>query len=195
MFRNETQATERRAQRSINTKKLIATVAPGGDQRQFSSESEDTTSAEDEDTDSLITPTSTVSSSSVAVPRALQVPVDQQALCFFLANYVYLPAANTQRGYHDFLIPLLKTEKPGSQLIEAFQAVALASLANRPNSKGSDLMSQAVSHYAKALKVTNIALQTPALQKSDATLASIILLGFFEVCKPIPQTGNLLMGR
>jgi len=44
-------------------------------------------------------------------------------------------------------------------------------------------MVQAIGQYAKALKAINLALQNPAQQKSDATLASIILMGFFEVSK------------
>lgn len=125
----------------------------------------------------------------MAIQNDFQVPVEQQALCFFLANFVYLPQANSTRGYLDFLVPMMKTERPDSHLSVSFQAVALASLANRPNSKGSGLMSQAISQYAKALKVTNIALQNPALQKSDQTLASILLLGFFEV-REFPLSHN-----
>jgi hypothetical protein len=44
-------------------------------------------------------------------------------------------------------------------------------------------MLQAISQYAKALKAINLALQNPAQQKTDATLASIILMGLFEVRK------------
>jgi hypothetical protein len=52
-------------------------------------------------------------------------------------------------------------------------------------------MVQAIAQYAKALKAINLALQNPAQQKSDATLASIILMGFFEVCESSlpPATG------
>lgn len=153
-------------------------------QRSFSVSSN--SSEEFDDEKSLITPTSATSSGSTsaafaAVQNDLQVPVEQQALCYFLANFVYLPQHNSSRGFFDFLLPMMKFERPDSQLSTAIQAVAMASLANRPNSRGSPLMVQAVAHYAKALKATNIALQSPAQQKSDQTLASIILLGFFEV--------------
>ena len=41
-------------------------------------------------------------------------------------------------------------------------------------------MPQAIGLYAKALKQINLALQNPAQQKQDSTLAAILLLGFFE---------------
>lgn len=39
---------------------------------------------------------------------------------------------------------------------------------------------EAVGQYTKALKAINVALQTPAHQKTDQTLAAILMLGFFE---------------
>jgi len=44
---------------------------------------------------------------------------------------------------------------------------------------------RAIGEYSKALKGINLALQNPAQQKSDATLASIILMGFFEVSRTL----------
>ena len=76
---------------------------------------------------------------------------------------------------------MMKTDTTESALASSFQAVAMASIANRPNTKASGLMTQAIGHYAKALKVVNIALQNPLQQKSDQTLAAVIMLGFFEV--------------
>lgn len=84
------------------------------------------------------------------------------------------------RGSFDYILPLIKTEPPTSALSLSFQAVAMASLANRPNARGSPLMHSAIDQYAKALKVVNLALQNPVQQKTDQTLASILLLGFFE---------------
>jgi hypothetical protein len=82
---------------------------------------------------------------------------------------------------------MIRTEAPDSQLSIAFSAVAMASLANRPNSRGRGLMPQAVAQYTKALKATNLALQNPAQQKSDQTLAAILMLTFFEVCRSADQ--------
>jgi hypothetical protein len=114
----------------------------------------------------------------------LSVPVEQQAPCFFLTNYVISPVSDvdTPRGYFDFLGPLLRGEGPESQLTLAFSAVSMASLANRPSSKHrADLKHNAVAQYTRALKATNLALQNPAMQKTDATLAAVLMLGFYEV--------------
>ncbi|KAL3426144.1 negative acting factor [Phlyctema vagabunda] len=181
VFRNETQATERRARKSTNSKKLTSQATQRDQQRTFSisSEAQNTTQDMSDVREKAIAPLA-ASATSVTVTNGFEVPVEQQALCFFLANFVYTPQQTSARGYMDFLIPMMKTESPDSHLSVAFQAVAMASLANRPNSRGSGLMTQAIAQYAKALKVTNLALQNPALQKTDQTLASIILLGFFE---------------
>jgi hypothetical protein len=114
----------------------------------------------------------------------LSVPVEQQAPCFFLTNYVISPVSDveTPRGYFDFLGPLLRGEGPDSQLTLAFSAVSMASLANRPSSRHrADLKHNAVAQYTRALKATNLALQNPAMQKTDATLAAVLMLGFYEV--------------
>jgi hypothetical protein len=114
----------------------------------------------------------------------LSVPVEQQAPCFFLSNYVLTPTsdADTPRGYFDFLGPLMRGEGPDTQLTLAFSAVSMASLANRPSSKHSaDLKHIAITQYTRALKATNLALQNPTLQKTDQTLAAVLMLGFYEV--------------
>lgn len=106
--------------------------------------------------------------------------IEQQAPCYFMSNFVITPQSGQMRGSFDYILPLIKTEPPTSALSLSFQAVAMASLANRPNARGSPLMHSAIDQYAKALKVVNLALQNPVQQKTDQTLASILLLGFFE---------------
>ena len=130
----------------------------------------------------LITPDSDISpQSELFVYGAMTIPIEQQAPCFFMANYVLIPRNEHGRGYFDFLVPMMKTEQPDSALSQSFRAVAMASIANRPSTRGSGLMAQAIGQYAKALKSTNLALQDPSRQKDDQTLASILMLGFFEV--------------
>jgi hypothetical protein len=111
---------------------------------------------------------------------AMSVPLDVQAPCYFMSNFT-LASQPTARGYFDFLQPLVKTEPSDSHFSLAFSAVALASLANRPHARGSNLFSQAANQYTKALRAVNLALQSPQHQKTDQTLAAILMLGFFEV--------------
>lgn len=128
----------------------------------------------------LITPTS-ASSTSWLQSRALAIPVEEQAPCFFISNFVRMPRNLSTRGSFDFLLPIIKTERTDSAVSVAFRAVAMAALANRPNSKSSGLMIRAIAQYSKALKGLNLALQNPQQQKTDATLATILLMVFFEV--------------
>lgn len=114
-----------------------------------------------------------------SVHGALRIPLEQQALCYFLSNWVLMPHDNIARGHLDFLIPLIKNEEPGGHLSIAFTAVGLAALGNRPHSKR--LLPLAGMRYAQALNLTNIALRNPVTAKTDQTLASVLLLGMFEV--------------
>jgi len=169
-------ATEQRAKRGSKLKKdLSNSVSQHDNQIVFSS-----TKYGDDDDNSVAGPS--FGGSKNGFPVFLSVPVEDQAPCFFISNFVRTPRDGSTRGSFTFLAPLLQSEGPKSHISIAFEAVALAALANRPNSKTSNLMVQAIAKYGAALKAVNLALQNPAQQKSDATLASILLLGFFEVC-------------
>lgn len=178
MFRNETQATERRARKAVNGKKGNNQITITNQQTVFSS---------GDGSSSLISPDSDKETGMLRLaPMALSVPIEQQAPCYFLQNFVLAStnATDTPRGYFDFLGPLMKNEGPEDHLTMAFTATSLASLANRPNTRArTDMKQMAVASYAKALKATNLALQSPTLQKTDQTLAAILMLGFYEVCK------------
>lgn len=119
-------------------------------------------------------------SNSLGIPMGFGSSIEQQAPCYFMSNFVIIPQSGQMRGSFDYVLPLIKAEPPTSALSLSFQAVALASLANRPNARGSTLMYSATEQYAMALKAVNLALQNPVQQKTDQTLASILLLGFFE---------------
>ena len=109
----------------------------------------------------------------------LSIPIDQQATCFFLSNYVLVPEEGILSGYLDFLVRLLKRPRLDPSFIAAFAAVAFAALGTRPNSKA--LAPKADYFYVKALKEINVALQDSTRSMDDATLAAIILLSIFEV--------------
>ncbi|TVY94509.1 hypothetical protein LAWI1_G000108 [Lachnellula willkommii] len=171
VFRNETQATEKRARKTLNTKRqgILDDNEPD-----FATSLGDNSNMQETSSSRLAMMLST--------SEALSVPIEQQAPCFFVTNFI-LPSSDTRgtgTGHFDYLAPLMKTAGLDSPLSIAFQAVAMAALANRPNSRGRGLLPKAMGQYAKALKATNLALQNPAQQKSDQTLAAILMLGFFE---------------
>lgn len=122
------------------------------------------------------------SSSAVSYQARLSIPVEQQAMNYFLANWVLVPKPGqvaVTRGFLDYIVPLIKHEPANSHLTAAFEAVSLASLGNRPETKV--LLGTAWQKYTKALSLVNKALAHPIAQKSDQTLASVMLLGHFEV--------------
>lgn len=117
--------------------------------------------------------------SSYSIQNALTVPLATRASNFFLSNFVATPRPGTNRAWLDYIIPLIKSEPESSPLISAFNAVSMASLGNRPNAR--QLLMDANEQYTKALRQVNNALRDPATQKTDGTLASVLLLGLFEV--------------
>ncbi|KAI5859920.1 hypothetical protein GGS23DRAFT_614380 [Durotheca rogersii] len=159
VFRNETQATERRA-RKASAKSLTQKAAR---------------SQEVAHRGSLSSPPSPRPQ---AVVPALNVPVEHQARCHFVANFVLVPHQEGTRGFMDFTMPLLLQE-PRDHLQYAFNACSMAFLHNRRGAS-STLSERALHEYTRALKETNAALRDPATQTMDSTLAAVLLLGLFE---------------
>jgi hypothetical protein len=112
--------------------------------------------------------------------QSLSIPVDQQAVNFFLTNYVLVPGPEsmTSQGHLEFLLPLLKSQPADSPLALTFTSVGLATMAIRPNSRS--LLPMASSNYIKALKQINFALRDPRTAMSDTTLATILMLTVYE---------------
>lgn len=162
VFRNETQATERRA-RKANKKAIAQKLNREIDQGESRKKSPSPPSA----------------TTSSYVVSALKMPLDQQASCHFVSNYVLVPRQGSTRGFMEYLIPLLKAEQPGEHFKSAFDACAYASLGNRVG-PGNDFEQVALTKYTKALSSTYKALRDPELAKHDTTLAAILLLGLFE---------------
>jgi hypothetical protein len=174
VFRNETQATERRARRSINSKKVKLQNEQWSKDR-VGSQSSATSSGSSEQRALIFAS----SGSPRHVPPTIDIPVGRQAIHYFLANCIMVPTSTATRGHMSYLTPLLKGEPPDTPLSTSFVAVAFASFGNRPGNK--QLLFTAHHFYTKALKHVNRALESPIEQKSDKTLASVLLLGLFEV--------------
>jgi hypothetical protein len=172
VFRNETKATERRAQKA-NRKTL---AQKGGKQEPFINEASSSTS--------LVT-AQTPRKGSVA--STLKIPTKEVATCHFVSNFILTPRDGRTIGHLEFVLPLLKQEGPDSHFHHAFNACAMAFLNNR-GGMGVRLWDSALSEYSLALAKTNAALRDEQTQQSDATLASVLLLGMFEVLYyPLPR--------
>ncbi|KAI0381123.1 hypothetical protein F5Y04DRAFT_84351 [Hypomontagnella monticulosa] len=168
VFRNETQATERRARKA--SKKALAQKT--GKPDPSPSSSGDLVIVSPEFAGRI------KSSLEQAVAPSLNVPVEHQASCHFVSNFVLEPIEGSGRGFMDFVIPLLKQD-PQGHLQHAFNACSMAFLNNRGGvcSRFSD---RALHEYTKALTGTNAALRDPEIQLTDSTLAAVLLLGLFE---------------
>ncbi|KAI1773752.1 hypothetical protein F4818DRAFT_100617 [Hypoxylon cercidicola] len=163
VFRNETQATERRARKAI--KKALTQKMGKQDSPPTELEVSPTFS------DGFQSPLEQ------AVIRSLSVPVEHQAGCHFVSNFILIPRAG-DRGFMDFIIPLLKQDSQ-DHLQHAFNACSIALLNNRGGT-GRQFTDKALYEYTKALNGTNAALRSTDSQLSDSTLAAVLLLGLFE---------------
>ena len=118
---------------------------------------------------------------STPVPNELDLSLEQQALCHFLANWILIHPEGTSHGYMECTVPLIDKASPESAFGLSIKATAMASLAGRPNAK--PLLSIANYHYAKALSTLNAALRDPVMAYQDQTLAAVITLGLYEASR------------
>lgn len=89
---------------------------------------------------------------------------------------------NTWRGHLDYLIPFLQSETdPNSSFQLAYKACGLAAMSNREKSINTDLVWESYMQHSAAMRSISSDLANPARCKTDATLASVLLLCFFEV--------------
>ncbi|KAK3943898.1 hypothetical protein QBC46DRAFT_306047 [Diplogelasinospora grovesii] len=109
----------------------------------------------------------------------LQVPLDEQAQCFFLANFVPAWAPESNPGSFNFILPFLRSSKTKDPMVSAcWTAASIATLAGRPNSRA--LLSRARTHYHLALAKLNKALADPIRARGNDCLLSVILLSIYE---------------
>lgn len=139
--------------------------------------------AEDSETPLSASSTSSFDSIHTDYITTLATPIEQQATCYLLANYVLVSdTVSIRRGYYKFAYKILaRPQRPSKCLLSAFKAVSFVALASRPGA--SHLVIEAESHYSKALREVNKAIQDPAQVKNDDTLAAVLLLAFYEVSR------------
>lgn len=104
--------------------------------------------------------------------------VAERAKCHFVANFVLNPPQATERGYFEFLLPILK-DNPPQAFKSALDACCLASLGNRVGT-GRNFEKEALGKYTESLAEISTAIHDPILSKSDGVLAAVLLLGLFE---------------
>ncbi|KFY44128.1 hypothetical protein V494_01614 [Pseudogymnoascus sp. VKM F-4513 (FW-928)] len=169
VFRNETQATEKRAKKPTSKARKAASQAPSN--RQWNSNAAPPVAG---NPNSALVPSSTPAQ----VPTTLSIPVEQVASHYFFTNFVATSDNGASIGLTDYIIPLANASQSNKHLSLAFSAASLAAFGNRPSGKA--LLTKAQEQYSKAIRHVNYALRDPVLQKTDETLASVMLLGMYE---------------
>lgn len=108
---------------------------------------------------------------------SLDIPFEDYALAFFFQNYV-LETPQT-RCYNGYLPALYSGAQLGGPLWETILAVGLAGLSRVTQTRPLAVIARL--KYCAALSLTNSALRQPGKAIEDETLASILLLGLYEV--------------
>jgi hypothetical protein len=109
-------------------------------------------------------------------------PLLDRATAFFFHQYVFREGQNSElptRGHHEYLPALLLESSSSGALAAITAASGLASLANAGNSPS--WKAEAYKLYGNAIRQLQIALKDPVELRSDQTLATIMLMGTFEV--------------
>ncbi|KLU84583.1 hypothetical protein MAPG_03623 [Magnaporthiopsis poae ATCC 64411] len=171
VFRNETKATERRAQKA--NRKALA-------QKQGLRPDADPAPADSQGSQALDRARDPFNNRVSVVVPSLAVSPEQHATCHFFANFVLVPHQDGSRGFMDYLVPMMKDEPSDSHLTHAFNACALASLGNKVTANGINFGERALGEYTKALAKTHVSLRDPEASKTDSVLAAVLLLGLFE---------------
>lgn len=118
--------------------------------------------------------------SSAPVLSGLQTPLDEQATCYFLSNFVLSLSAGQNPCLFNFILKILEWGSiKNTPFPMAFTAVSLAALAGRPNSR--HLLPKSRIYYSTALIQLKEAIKDKERAKHDTSLASAILLSFYEV--------------
>jgi hypothetical protein len=112
----------------------------------------------------------------------LSLPIGELALCYFASNFMLIPRRPFGSGYLEFIVPVLQDQPPDSAVQYALRACAFSALGNRWVCETVDFHAIGVSQYTAALAKTAQSLKDPRKKTADATLATVLLLGLFEVC-------------
>ncbi|KAJ3489369.1 hypothetical protein NLG97_g6010 [Lecanicillium saksenae] len=163
VLRNETEATEQRARKAYNKALTQKTRKASSGEKLIRR-----------------APIRSAESSNSFSPIASPIePIEERSAHHLVSNYVLNPPQGTERGYFQFVVPLIRAEHPSPHFKLAFEACALAYFSNRMGSTA-HLAKDALHKYVNALAKTGRAIQDPTESKQDATVAAVLLLGLFE---------------
>jgi hypothetical protein len=112
-----------------------------------------------------------------SMARVVVSSIDDQALNFFLGNFVAQPII-VPRGQYEWIAELLVQPDTENTFRRSLRAASMAAFAVATKIPG--IMRQAQAAYGSALRSTNEALSDKESAIKNSTLISIILLGLYE---------------
>lgn len=121
-----------------------------------------------------------VMSTATIIDSTFKLHILETAACHFLSNFVLIAPPSTDRGFFEFIVPLLQSALVGDPYSLAFRACSLASVSYREGLNPS-LEREAMAYYGKALVATHEALTQPQAATSDSILGTVMLLALFEM--------------
>ena len=181
-FRDESQGLRIKRQRQKESQKAASTTSS-----QCPAKAEDVSRS----SKALTIPLSQVSAH--ALPKTtpflfdLGTSAEEQATCFFFKNYVFQDYKFQSRCDLQYLLNIYSSEEIGPALSESVVSLGMAGLSHFW--RASSLMGQANAKYNSALQIVSSRLRNLEEAKTDQTLASVLLLGLYEVC---PTTSSYL---
>ncbi|KAK1561340.1 uncharacterized protein LY79DRAFT_531569 [Colletotrichum navitas] len=115
------------------------------------------------------------------VPGGLMNPLDEQASCLFLSQFVNVAMTSTARGYYSFLPRYFGRGDISVCLSLSFKATSMACLAMQ-QAKGmrGPALVRAQEHHVNALKAVRQAIADPIEVENDQTLGAVLMLAFYE---------------
>jgi hypothetical protein len=104
---------------------------------------------------------------------------EEQATCFFFKNYVFQDYKFQSRCDLQYLLNIYSSEEIGPALSESVVSLGMAGLSHFW--RASSVMGHANAKYNSALQIVSSRLRNLEEAKTDQTLASVLLLGLYEV--------------
>lgn len=121
-----------------------------------------------------------------SIPRAVDVSVEEPCVYLLYNDYCF----NSSVGVFEAL-PFLASIRPSAPFLHALNAATLANSSNRLNQYG--LLVKAKRAYWVAVSGLQRQIREPESMRNDSLLASVFLLGLFEVSTPVSFYCTILL--
>jgi hypothetical protein len=115
-------------------------------------------------------------------PSSVSCALQDQATSFFFKTYVRAksPFSRGQLDFLPFMYGQVQEDDTLRRVVKSIGMAGISTVIGNPQ-----LMIVAKDNYVSALRLTNIALSSPATSFNDQTLITVLLLWLYEVGRPV----------